>query len=37
MTLNHLEPPKRKVLVNFFPIIGCSAHFTTELRPNSKR
>jgi len=27
MTLNDLEPLKKGVLVNFFAIFGCSAHF----------
>jgi len=34
MTLNDLEPPTKVVLVNFFAIFGCSAHFNSKLRRN---
>jgi len=37
MTLNDLEPPKWKVLVFFFAIFGCGAHFENELRQHGWR
>jgi len=37
MTLNDREPSKYGVLVNFFVILGCDTHFTSELSQNGWR
>jgi len=33
MTSNNLEPPRYKVLV-WLAVVGCGAHFKSELRRN---